>query len=43
MREQLYNDMLEAGWNPNEAFPWIFGWKSWIYLTTEDSKEHTDV
>lgn len=27
MRQQLYEDMIAAGWNDDKAYEWCFGWK----------------
>ena len=29
MRSQLYNDMVDAGWNKWTAYRWVYGWHRW--------------
>ena len=29
MRSELYNDMIDAGWNKWTAYRWVYGWHRW--------------
>lgn len=42
MRQQWYDLMIEHGWEEDEAYRWVYGWKRWLdKIKAEKYGEHT--
>ena len=35
MRQELYDEMVNNGWNEDKAYRWCFGWQRWLKKNSE--------